>query len=219
MIGKFYKLILDLIRSIDFLTEIIWKIKIKKKILPITYDLTSIVIKKALKEFNKKGIKFNSYLDMGCGQIAILGLFQKKICPTTETTSVDIYENFILNAKENALANKVKINFITSDLFSNINNKYDLISFNPPYVPISFKKKNSNYEKISYAGKDGTDAINNFLKSAKNHLTNKGLIFLGVNLFYIPLNSLMSIVKNLDYKVIETVKRKPHDCIVLVLKK
>ena len=38
-----------------------------------------------------------------------------------------------------------------------------------------------------------------------------GLIFLGVNLFYIPLNSLMSIVKNLDYKVIETVKRKPHD--------
>ena len=32
MIGKFYKIILDIIRSIDLLTEIIWKIKIKKKI-------------------------------------------------------------------------------------------------------------------------------------------------------------------------------------------
>ena len=49
-----------------------------------------------------RGIKFNSYLDMGCGQIAILGLFQKKMCPDTEITSADIYENFISNAKQNA---------------------------------------------------------------------------------------------------------------------
>ena len=57
MIGRFYKIILDIIRSIDLLTEIIWKIKIKKKLLPITYDLTSLVIKKALKEYNNRKIK------------------------------------------------------------------------------------------------------------------------------------------------------------------
>ena len=219
MIGKFYKIILDIIRSIDLLTEIIWKIKIKKKLLPITYDLTSLVIKKTLKEYNMRGIKFNSYLDMGCGQIAILGLFQKKMCPDTEITSADIYENFISNAKQNALANKTNINFVLSDLFSNITNKYDLISFNPPYVPIAYKKKSFDYEKISYAGEDGTDAISKFLKNAKNYMTNNGLIFLGVNLFYVSLSNLQNIVSNFDYKIVETIKKKPHKCIVLVLKK
>ena len=219
MIGKLYKLILDIIRSIDLLTEIIWNIKLKKKLLPITYDLTSLVIKKALMEYNKRGIKFYSYLDMGCGQIAILGLFQKKICPSTNTTSADIYENFLYNAKQNASANKVDIHFIRTDLFSNIINKYDLISFNPPYVPISYKKKSSEYEKISYAGEDGTDTISEFLKNAKNHMSNDGLIFLGVNLFYVSLKNLNNIVNNFDYKIVETIKKKPHKCIVLVLKK
>ena len=219
MIGKLYKLILDIIRSIDLLTEIIWNIKLKKKLLPITYDLTSLVIKKALMEYNKRGIKFYSYLDMGCGQIAILGLFQKKICLSTNVTSADIYESFLYNAKQNASANKVDIHFIWTDLFSNIINKYDLISFNPPYVPISYKKKSYEYEKISYAGEDGTDAISKFLKNAKNCMTNNGLIFLGVNLFYVSLSNLQNIVSNFDYKVVETIKKKPHKCIVLVLKK
>ena len=46
MIGRIYKYILDYIRSKDFLTQKIWKLKIEKKVLPITYDLTSLVLKK-----------------------------------------------------------------------------------------------------------------------------------------------------------------------------
>ncbi len=47
MIGRIYKYILDYIRSKDFLTQKIWKLKIEKKVLPITYDLTSLVLKKS----------------------------------------------------------------------------------------------------------------------------------------------------------------------------
>ena len=64
MIGKLYKVILDFIRSIDFLTQLIWKIKIKKKLLPITYDLTSLVLKKAILKYNNDNHLIKNYLDM-----------------------------------------------------------------------------------------------------------------------------------------------------------
>ena len=51
MIGRIYKKILDFLRSIDLITQIIWKIKIYKKLLPITYDLTTLVIKKSLNNY------------------------------------------------------------------------------------------------------------------------------------------------------------------------
>ena len=58
-----------------------------------------------------------------------------------------------------------------------------------------------------------------FLKNAKNYMTNNGLIFLGVNLFYVSLGNLQNIVSNFDYKVVKTIKKTPHKCIVLILKK
>ena len=63
MIGKLYKIILDFIRSIDFLTQLIWKIKVQKKLLPITYDLTSLVLKKTIVKYNNNYF-FNSHLDI-----------------------------------------------------------------------------------------------------------------------------------------------------------
>ena len=100
MIGRIYKYILDYIRSKDFLTQKIWKLKIEKKVLPITYDLTSLVLKKSLDLYKKKQKKvFNNYLDMRCGQLAILGQYKKKIDPKTNVTSADIYHDFLENAQ------------------------------------------------------------------------------------------------------------------------
>ena len=127
MIGKLFKIYLDFIRSFDFLTEKIWNIKIRKKLLPITYDLTSLVIKKAIETYIKKNFSFKSHLDMGCGQIAILGQFHKKINPMAEVVSADIYNDFLMNAKENSKTNKLNIKFLESNMFSNINQKFDLI--------------------------------------------------------------------------------------------
>ena len=68
-------------------------------------------------------------------------------------------------------------------MFSNIKDRYDSISFNPPYVPLKFKSKEIKFDKTSYSGEKGTNAIELFLDSAGNFLTEKGIIFLGVNLF------------------------------------
>ena len=220
MVGKIYKFILDITRSSDFLTQVIWKVNIKKKLLAKTYDQTSLVLKKTLYVYCKvKKKNFTNYLDMGCGQIAILGQYQKIINPETNVTSADIYKDFLINAEENAKANNLDIKFINSNLFENITEQYDLITFNPPYVPLSFKKKELLYNKITFSGEKGTDTINQFLQKASDHLKKEGLIFLGVNLYYLPLNSLIYLADHYDYKKVEIIKRFPDKCVVLVLKK
>tara|TARA_B100001540_G_scaffold315676_1_gene343536 strand:+ start:503 stop:1162 length:660 start_codon:yes stop_codon:yes gene_type:complete len=219
VIGKLFKIYLDFIRSFDFLTEKIWNIKIRKKLLPITYDLTSLVIKKAIETYIKKNFSFKSHLDMGCGQIAILGQFHKKINPMAEVVSADIYNDFLMNAKENSKTNKLNIKFLESNMFSNINQKFDLITFNPPYVPLRYKNKEIKYDRISFSGEHGTGEIENFLKEANKFLTKSGIIFLGVNQFYVPSKTLEKIISFHEYQLIDTIKRWPHKCIVLVLKK
>jgi release factor glutamine methyltransferase len=75
-----------------------------------------------------------------------------------------------------------KMNFhcIKSNLFENINEKYDVILFNPPYLPKT-KKEDKESELITTGGKFGSELINKFLEKAKNHLKEEGKIFLLVS--------------------------------------
>ncbi len=55
--------------------------------------------------------------------------------------------------------------------------KYDLIIFNPPYLPENSQEPSDS--KISTTGgKKGSEIINKFLKQAKSHLNKNGKIFL-----------------------------------------
>jgi release factor glutamine methyltransferase len=66
---------------------------------------------------------------------------------------------------------------IESNLFEKIKGKFDLIIFNPPYLP-----EDKREEKISRiattGGKKGSEIINKFLKQAKKYLNKNGKIFL-----------------------------------------
>lgn len=70
-------------------------------------------------------------------------------------------------------------NVINSDLFSEIKDKFDLIIFNPPYLP---KNKDENEDKDSQlattSGIKGSKLINKFLKKADSFLNPNGKIFL-----------------------------------------
>ncbi len=73
--------------------------------------------------------------------------------------------------------NLLGFNCIYSDLFENIKGKFDLIIFNPPYLPLdSNEPKDSSL--ATTGGVKGNEIILRFLKDAKNYLKENGRIFL-----------------------------------------
>ncbi len=119
---------------------------------------------------NKKEIKI---LDMGSGS----GIQSEKLIesgiPEKNIVIVDINPLAVKNLKSKFLNSKV----IKSDLFEKLKsekNKFDLILFNPPYLPES--KFDSGIDTTG--GKNGSEVINKFLVDAKDHLKENARILL-----------------------------------------
>ena len=117
-------------------------------------------------------------LDMGTGS----GIqAETALKNTKDVLAADINEESVNYCK------KKGINSIQSDLFQKVSGKFDLIIFNPPYLPlereyahITMTEKDFNYiNDISIVGgKKGYETIERFLKEAKKHLNKDGKILL-----------------------------------------
>ncbi|MEK6859802.1 MAG: HemK2/MTQ2 family protein methyltransferase, partial [Nanoarchaeota archaeon] len=107
-------------------------------------------------------------LDMGAGS-GIQALVCRKL-GFKNILAADINQKAVKQLK------KQKIKAIRSNLFSKINKKqkFDLIIFNPPYLPEDKYDKKQD----TTAGKQGYELIIRFLKQAKFHLNKEGTILL-----------------------------------------
>jgi release factor glutamine methyltransferase len=139
--------------------------------------LLQFVIKK-LKEKNL------NVLEIGCGSGIQLESLRR--IGVKKILGADINPDAIKQCKEKGF------NCVESNLFSNIQGKFDLIIFNPPYLPED-KREDRASKIITTGGKKGSELINNFLKQAKAHLSKKGKI-------YLLTSSLTRGIKWLDYK-------------------
>ncbi|MBT4376165.1 methyltransferase [archaeon] len=86
-------------------------------------------------------------------------------------SGVDINPEAVKKSKD------LGLNVWESDLFSRVKEKYDLIIFNPPYLPKT-ENEDEESELITTGGNEGSEIINEFLKQAKEHLEKDGKIFL-----------------------------------------
>ena len=68
-------------------------------------------------------------------------------------------------------------NCIHSDLFENIKDTFDLIIFNPPYLPEDSEEPKES-QTATTGGAKGNEIILRFLKQAKDYLNQNGKIFL-----------------------------------------
>lgn len=96
-------------------------------------------------------------LDLGCGLGVvgiILGTFNKGI----NIDMVDINERAIDLTKNNLVLNNVKANVFVSDIYSNIDNKYDFIITNPPI-------------------RAGKNVIRGFLLGSYDYLKDDGILY------------------------------------------
>lgn len=126
------------------------------------------------------GFSRGRVLDMGTGcGIQALAAAEK----ADSVLAVDINAHAIECARKNAkacgLSNKIK--FRKSDLFSDISpsEKFDLIIFNPPYLPTSPEEKTRGPLDAAWnGGKDGRKVIDCFLKQFARHLAEDGSLLL-----------------------------------------
>ncbi len=138
----------------------------------------------------KKYAKGKSFLDMGSGS----GI-QSKAAISSKAKSVlaaDINEEAVKHLKLH------KIPAIKSDLFENITKNFDLIAFNPPYLPKDRREDNES-QIATTGGKRGDEIILKFLKQAVNHLNKEGIILIVVSSLT-PKDNILNLLKKLNIK-------------------
>ena len=147
-------------------------------------------------------------IDLGCGS-GVIGLSLSKKISTKSVDLIDISEEALEVAKENAKRLDVKANFIHSDMWKNINKKYDIIISNPPYIKtdeeIEDIVKNNEPHIALYAGDDGLDCYRKIIKGIKEHSKEKCLIALEIG--FNQANDIIELIeKELDNVKIEVKK-------------
>ncbi len=93
---------------------------------------------------------------------------------------------------------KQGLNAIKSNLFSNIKGKFDLIIFNPPYLPED-KREDMESRRATTGGKEGDEIILKFLKQSVKHLEKNGIIFLLVSSLT-PKKRILELLRELSLK-------------------
>lgn len=114
-------------------------------------------------------------LEIGVGT----GIIALNICNYfDEFIGVDINPKAVDLAVHNAEINHIKnVCFFYSDLFSHISGNFDVIIFNPPYVPAD--EKITSVEDLSYhGGKDGRRTLDQFLSEVPQYVTGDGTVYL-----------------------------------------
>ena len=144
---------------------------------------TEYLIELTLKEIKKMNLANPKILDLCTGSGAI-GLTLKSLLPSSEVTLSDISKDALMVANKNKNELNLDVNIIESDLFKNIQGKFDIIISNPPYVMTNVPlPKDVLYEPhlALYSGPKGIDHIEEIFKNIKSHLNNKYLIALEIN--------------------------------------
>lgn len=165
-----------IVGDVDFYGNII---KVNKNVLIPRRETEELVEKTLIyikKYFPNKNLNI---LDIGTGS-GCIPITMKKNLPNSTLTGVDISKEALLVARDNAKCNGVDIKFIESDIFSNINDKYDIIISNPPYIredeEIMDIVKNNEPHLALYAPNNGLYFYDKIIKESSKYLKEKFII-------------------------------------------
>lgn len=165
---------------LEFVNFINLELYVNKNVLIPRFEteLLADIIIKSVQKHEKKRPKV---LDLCCGSGA-LGLSIAKNTKAKVMLS-DISIKALGVAKYNAKYNELEVDFTRSDLFDNIEEKFDLIVSNPPYIETSdiytLMPEVRLYEPIIAldGGNDGLYYYKRIVPELKKHLKPNGLVY------------------------------------------
>jgi release factor glutamine methyltransferase len=153
-----------------------------------TEELVAWVIEEAANFQSNKRIKL-SILDIGTGSGCIPISIAKNL-PKAKISAVDISSEALRVAKQNALLNKVEVDFMELDILKSkkIPQGFDIIVSNPPYVRELEKAeiknnvlKNEPHLALFVTNEDPLIFYDKIADFAKQQLSKDGLLFFEIN--------------------------------------
>ena len=135
-----------------------------------------------------------SILDIGTGS-GCIPITIKKEKPETHITSVDISQEALATAEENAQQLNTEIKFLELDFLTESSwvdlNKYDIIVSNPPYIPVNEKetlsvnvRNHEPHQALFVPENQPLFFYEKIAKFGKEYLNDQGLIFLELHQDY-----------------------------------
>lgn len=134
-------------------------------------------------------------LDLGCG-IGVVGIILGTINKNINIDMIDINERALSLVRDNLTLNKVKANVFSSDVYSNVNEKYDYIITNPPI-------------------RAGKEVVRKFLLGGFDYLNDNGILYFVMRKDH----GVKSMIKELENKYNVTIVNKDKGFYIVSLTK
>ena len=163
-----------LIGNVEFYGNII---NVDERVLIPRFETETLVdktINYAKKVFSNK----INIIDLGTGSGCIAISLKKNL--DCDVTALDISSDALKVAESNAALNNTEINFINQSMVDSLNNNYDIIISNPPYIPydgyVQDKVKNNEPNLALFASDNGLYFYKEILNKHLYNLNSPGII-------------------------------------------
>ena len=159
------------------------KYKVTKDVLSPRMETEELIYKviEYVKASNKNNFKI---LDLCTGSGIIAITLKKELDQfSIDVLASDISEEAIKVAKENAQSHDATIKFVKSDIFNNIDDKFDIIVSNPPYIDrkdeVTMKDNVLKYDPhlALFAEEEGMYFYRKIIEQANDYLNENGVMF------------------------------------------
>lgn len=159
------------------------KFKVTKDVLSPRMETEELIYKviEYVKANNKNNLKI---LDLCTGSGIIAITLKKELDQISiDVVASDISEEAIEVAKENAQYHDTDVRFIQSDIFNNIDDKFDIIVSNPPYIDrkdeVTMQDNVLKYDPhlALFAEEEGMYFYRKIIEQAKDYLKENGVMF------------------------------------------
>ena len=159
------------------------KFKVTKDVLSPRMETEELIYKviEYVKANNKNNLKI---LDLCTGSGIIAITLKKELDQILiDVVASDISEEAIEVAKENAQYHDADVRFIQSDIFNNIDDKFDIIVSNPPYIDrkdeVTMQDNVLKYDPhlALFAEEEGMYFYRKIIEQAKDYLKENGVMF------------------------------------------
>lgn len=170
---------------------------------------TEVLVEKALESINSINLSSVKVLDL-CTGSGCIAISVAKMAPKTKVSGSDISGNALEIARKNAANNQVECLFIQSNLFNNIQGKFDVIISNPPYIRTDvideLMEEVKGFEPVTAldGGNSGLEFYKKITQESVNFLNKDG--FLLYEIGYDQAEDVVRILESNSFKEIQMFK-------------